>query len=418
MKLLERFKSMFGGKVQNSATYSQDVYESFGVSPSSAGIAVTPETALSVSAAYACVRILAGAIASLPIHTYQKTANGRERVDHATWWLLNEKPNPRYIAASMWEKIITDMVLRGDSYVFIGRDIYGNIVQLIPLPHASVSTILYKNNPRDAGVLKYFVSDMLGNYQVDASDILHFPNFGFDGIRGKSCIQYAARTAIGAASAMDTYAGKFFANGAHPSIVLKTPAKMSPNQVESLQKAFATKYSGIDNAHAIPLVLTDGMQSESVSINATDAQLLEARKFTVLEIARAFLIPPHLIGETSASTSWGSGIESMGRAFVTYSLESHLKKIEQEINSKFWPKREKYFVEIYRDALMAGDSKAQAEYYRAALGGPGAGRGWMTVDEVRKLKNLPPMGGDCAEIFDPLDQKETPAEEAKEELAV
>jgi phage portal protein BeeE len=108
-----------------------------------------------------------------------------------------------------------------------------------------------------------------------------------------------------------------------------------------------------------------------------------------------------MIGETSASTSWGSGIESMSRAFVTYTLQPHLIRIEQELNRKLFPRNTGRFIQFDRDALIEGDSKAQAEYNRAALGGPGTGPGWTSVDEVRKTKGLPPMGGIYGEIYDP-----------------
>lgn len=107
-----------------------------------------------------------------------------------------------------------------------------------------------------------------------------------------------------------------------------------------------------------------------------------------------------MIGETSASTSWGSGIEAMSRGFVTYTLNAHLVRIEQELNRKLF-RSAQYFVEFDRSALLQGDSQGQAKYNRAALGGPGAGPGWMTVDQVREQSNLEPMGGRAAEIYFP-----------------
>jgi len=174
---------------------------------------------------------------------------------------------------------------------------------------------------------------------------------------------------------------------------------MDQKQIDLLQMTFANKYSGTGNSHKRPLVLTEGMGVDNVSLSAADSQLLEARKFQVVEIARAFGVPPHLIGETSASTSWGSGIESMGRAFVMFTLDPHLTRIEQELNSKLFPNGE-YFLEFDRSVLMAGDLKTQAEFYTAALGGPGAGPGYMTQNEIRKRQNLPPLaGGD--KLFNP-----------------
>ena len=247
---------------------------------------------------------------------------------------------------------------------------------------------------------------------LGADEVLHFPGFGFDGIKSMSVISYAAKAAVGNAMAMDEYSGRFFADGAHPSIILSAAGKMSPDQVTALQNAFRNKYAGIDNAHRLPLVLTEGISAKELSLSAEDAQLLEARKFQVIDIARAFGVPPHMIGETSASTSWGSGIESMSRGFVTYTLQPHLVRIEQELNRKLFPRDTGKTLQFDRDALIEGDSKAQAEYNRAALGGPGSGQGWMTVNEVRRSKGLKPIdGGDV--LFDPSKVQAAPKQEAQ-----
>ena len=135
--------------------------------------------------------------------------------------------------------------------------------------------------------LRYDVQDVR-TFGVDQDDMLHFPGFGFDGMRAMSVIQYAARNATGNAAAMDEYSGRFFRGGSHPSVVLEVPGKMTDDAIVNLQTAYANKYGGIDNAHRVPLVLTNGISAKPVTINASDAQLLEARKFQVSDIARAF----------------------------------------------------------------------------------------------------------------------------------
>lgn len=381
-----------------NVTYSDSVLEAFGVVPAAAGVSVTPTSAMRVSAVFACVQRIAGAIASMPVHQYERTADGRQRVENAPyWWLLNEQPTDRYSAASMWEHVVADFLLRESGFVFIGRNGMGTIKELIPLPWSAVEPVRITDGGTDR--LRYYVNDVR-RYGVEQEDMLHFPGFGFDGLRAKSVIQWAARNAAGSAMAMDEYSGRFFAGGAHPSIVLEATGTLDDNQKASLREAFAAKYSGIENAHKLPLVLTEGIKATTLSISAEDSQLLEARKFQVVDIARAFGVPPHLIGETSASTSWGSGLEEMSRAFVTFTLQQHLSRIEQELNRKLF-RTSKYFLEFNRDALLEGNSKAQSEYFRAALGGPGSGQGWMTADEIRKLKNLPPKGGAAGELFMP-----------------
>ena len=383
-------------KVSN-VTYDQSVLDAFGVIPGAAGITVTPVSAMRVAAVFACVQKIAGAISTLPLDVFKMdgdTPVKQPRDD--LWYKLNEQPSPQYTAASHWEGVSVNQLLRGDGFTWVRRNLNNTFREFLPLPWSAVHPQLQTD-----GSIRYYISYQGISTWIPPEEILHFPGFGFDGLKSMSVIAYAARNAVGNALAMDEYSGKFFQNGAHPSIILKAPGKMGPEQITNLQTAFATKYAGLDNAHRLPMVLTEGLDAKEISLSAEDAQLLEARKFQVIDIARAFGVPPHMIGETSSSTSWGSGIESMSRGFVTYTLQPHLKRIEQELNRKLFPRDVGRFIRFDREALIEGDSKAQAEYNRAALGGPGTGQGWMSVDEIRKAKGLAPRGGTSADIYDP-----------------
>lgn len=364
--------------------------EFFGVKPASSGVVVSVESAKRSAAVYACTRLIAGAVALLPLPVYERTADGsRKKAEHPLWWLLNESPYPTLTACSFWEWMLASMLMRGDGFAQIIRDRNGNPSSLMPLPRECVHV-----TEKD-GRLVYFVSDGESVYGLYDDDVLHFPGFGFDGCKGESVIRYAARQAVGTALAADEYAGEFFANGAAPSIALSYPQGIVPTEAQQnhLRNQFTETYTGTGNRHK-PLLLVNGGKIEPVSMTAEDAQLLETRKFQVIEIARAFGVPPHMVGETSASTSWGSGIEQMSIGFVRYTLGPHLRRIEQELNRKLWPRSPRYFVEFNRDGLLAGDSKTESEVIAKSLGGPGA-QGWMTVNEARRIKNLPPVpGGD------------------------
>lgn len=400
MSLIGNIKKLF--KKENGDPTAQTIriepkstgYEIF----SGVGAGVSPSTAMSVSAVYACVRLLAGGLSMLPIYQYRSTDAGRKRIYGSDLErMLNLEPAPMYSAAAHWEGVMADILLRGDAFTYIHHNRIGRVLELIPLPWEAVSV------ERDMSVwpnrLKYYISDGLRTWGCDSDDMLHFPGFGFNGVRSMSVIAFAARNATKNAIAMDKYAGSFFEKGANPSIVLTTERTVDEDLAERLRREFVERYSGEDNMNALPLILSEGVKAEKLTISAADAQLIEARQFQVVDIARAFGVPPHMIGETSASTSWGSGIESMNRAFVTFSLNPHLKRIEQELNRKLLGRNQ--FFEVSRESLMVGDSKAQADYMKAMLGGPGSGPGIMTVDEVRRMKNLPPKGGLSAELYDP-----------------
>ncbi|RYF02364.1 MAG: phage portal protein [Comamonadaceae bacterium] len=397
----QRVVSNFGnGATQSTAGSDSRVVELLlgGGYQSAAGIHITPESGTRVSAVYACTARIGGAVASMNAKIYKRVPGGREEiVDHPFWYLLNEEPTARFTSASMWELAIANMLLRESGYCYISRTRSGAVQELIPLKWEAV-------NPRRveqgrAGRLRYDVQDV-NTFGADQDDILHFPNFGFDGLRAVSTLQHAARNAAGNAAAMDEYAGRFFRGGAHHSIVLEAEKKMSEDGITNLQTAFANKYSGLENAHRMPLVLTEGITAKPITISAEDAQLLEARKFQVTDIARAFGVPPHLIGDASGSTSWGSGLEEQNRAFLQYTLSQHLQRMEQELNRKLF-RRSGMYLEFDRETWMEANSKAQGDYFRAAMGGPGTGPGWMSPDEARQRKNLPPLKGEYARVYMP-----------------
>jgi len=395
MNLIDKIAASLGyGKVDarpQNATYSEAVMEAFHVAPS--GVTVSATSAMRVSAVAACVAKISGAIVSMPLHVYRLNSDVPDRLPRDNlWYLLNEQPSQQYTASSMWEGVSMAQLLRGDAFGLIRWRSNGSVREILPLPWGSVSPI---RTPGE-GVRYYVTLPTHGiSTWFEASEILHYPGLGFDDatMRSMSVIQYGARNAIGNAIAMDVYAGKFFEGGAHPSIILENDKKMSPEQVAQLQAAFTTKYAGLENAHRLPLVLTEGTSAKAISLSADDAQLLEARKFQVLDVARAFGVPGFMINESTGSTSWGSGIESMGRGFVQYTLQPWLRKIEQELNRKLFPRDTGRFVEFYRDSLIEGDSAAQGAYFRSALGGPGMGDAHLTVNEVRKIKRMAPVDG-------------------------
>lgn len=374
------------------------VLEMFSVQPAAAGVYVTPANAMRVSTVYACCALLAGAVTNMPAHVYRRGQDGRrERIQNdPLWWLLNEQPTARYTAASWWEMVVNHQKLRGDHFAYIDRNKVGEPKEFIPLPWEEVTPFRQEAYPDR---LAYTFRDGGKRITVDQDDMLHFAGFGFDGLRSLSVISWAARNAAGNALAMDEYSGKFFANGAHASMVLQTDKGMKDTAIESLQRQFGEKYSGLPNAHKLPLVLTDGLKAEALSLSAEDSQLIEARRFQVVDIARAFGVPPHLVGETTGTPALGTGVEVMNRQLLA-TVNRDLVRIEQELNRKLF-RTSGRFIEFNRDALLAGDTKTQADVWRKALGGPGTGRGWMAVDEIRTLMNLPPAGGKFGEIYDP-----------------
>lgn len=379
--------------------------------PAPSGFHVTPESAMKVSAVYAAVRLLAGACASVPVLIVRQMSEGRESIMPDLWWLLNEQPIQNWTAASMWEWVMQSICLRGDGFVEIVRK--GAEIKALRPHHPDLVTPM---RIPGTDMLMYQVSDENSSCRpVHQDDMLHFPGFGFDGLRSMSVIQWAAFNTIGITLATDNLSGNFYANGAAPKHVIKSDKEMDPEQVEQLRHEYKRKYGGTNNA-GTPMVLTEGLDIREMSMTAIDAQLLDSRKFNVIEIARAFGLPPHMIGAQETTSSWGTGIEQMSIGFIRWALQPHFNRIRQELNRKLF-RRASPFIEHKMDALLAGDSKAESEYRRQAVGGS-QGPGWMTINEIRATMNLPPIeGGD--KLYNPgqAAKPDTKAKETEDEKA-
>lgn len=379
------------GNPQTNLTL-QELANLIGGSSSYSGSPVVNEsTAMRVSAVYACVALIAGAISTLPMMIYERSPKGREAVDHKYYWLLNEQPNDDISAAVFWEYLVSSRLFYGDCFAEIIRPSFRSSSISGFLPHHP-----NRVNPfRDGnGRLFYRVVPLVGEaYTLHPADMIHVPSLGYDGLRSPSPITYAARQAVGTAQSASEYNSRFFTNGARPDFALKVPGNLNQDQANMLRATWGEKHGGVANSH-LPAVLMGGMEVQQLSLSAVDSQILATSEFQIEEIARALGVPPHMIGHTDKSTSWGSGVENMGRGFVKFTLKRDLVKFEQEFNRKLWPSREKLFVEFDLADIERGDLKSENEAFRIALGRAGE-PGWVTQNEVRKAKLLPPLeGGD------------------------
>lgn len=357
------------------------------------GTAITEHTAMRVSAVYACVALIGGTIAALPLHFYRRGQdNARARYMPDEWWLLNEQPFQCWSAAAAWEYALWSLLLLGDSFWRIHRAAAGSskIVGFEPLHPSTVQVVrirdrlAYRVEPQPSQTSS---SERVQSVTLDQDDMLHIPGPGFDGLRGQSQIANALQTAGGIALAGDQHAINFFRNGARPDYALQTDGSLTPDQIENLRAQLNERYAGVGNAWR-PIVLGGGLKVEPITMTASDAQLLEQRRFQVEDIARIFGVPPFMIGHTDKTTSWGSGVEQMSIGFIKYTLQRHLVKFEQEINRKIHRRADR-FCEFETAGLERGDIKTRFEAYRVALGRAGE-RSWMLPSEIRQRENLPP----------------------------
>ena len=348
-----------------------------------AGKSVTERSAMQMTAVYSCVRILAEAIAGLPIHLYRYTdAGGKEKaLDHPLYILLHDEPNPEMSSFVFRETLMTHLLLWGNAYAQVIRNGKGEVIALYPLMPNKMTV------DRDEKGQLYFqyqrsIEEVGGKSEtviLRPSDFLHIPGLGFDGLVGYSPIAMA-KNAIGLAIATEEFGSKFFANGAAPSGVLEHPGTIKDPQ--RVREAWQSQFGGSQNSGKIA-VLEEGMKYTPISISPEQAQFLETRKFQINEIARIFRVPPHMLADLEKSSF--SNIEQQSLEFVKYTLDPWVIRWEQSIQRTLLTPEEKksYFVKFNVEGLLRGDYQSRMNGYATARQ-----NGWMSANDIRELENL------------------------------
>ena len=350
---------------------------------SSAGKTVTERSAMQMTAVYSCVRILAEAIAGLPLHLYRyKKDGGKEKaIDHPLYLLLHDEPNPEMSSFVFRETLMTHLLLWGNAYAQIIRNGKNEVVALYPLMPNKMAV------DRDENGQLYYTyqrsndeaATMTGSTVIlKPSDVLHIPGLGFDGLVGYSPIAMA-KNAIGMAIACEEYGAKFFANGAAPGGVLEHPGTIKDPQ--RVRESWQSTFGGSGNANKIA-VLEEGMKYTPIGISPEQAQFLETRKFQINEIARIFRVPPHMVGDLEKSSF--SNIEQQSLEFVKYTLDPWVIRWEQSLMRALLALDEKteYFIKFNLEGLLRGDYQSRMNGYAIARQ-----NGWMSANDIRELEN-------------------------------
>ena len=371
------FLSLFRArdKPRNAISAAPTFY--FGSSTS--GKSVNPKNAVQVSTVYACVRVIAETIASLPLGVYETTEKGSKKaVEHPLYRLLHDEPNPEMTSFVWRETVLSHLLLWGNSYSQIIRSGKTSILGLYPLLPDRMEV------DRDSGGrLTYTYTTTEGSaVQLNPEDVLHIPGLGFDGIMGYSPIALE-KNAIGLGIAAEEYGSKFFQNGARPSGILTHPNTI--RDPKRLRESWNATYGGSSNGAKVA-ILEENMSFTPISLPNNEAQFLETRKFQVEEICRIFRVPPHLIGDLSRSTF--SNIEHQSIDFAMHTIRPWLVRIEQAMNRALFSDTEKgrFYVQFNIDGLMRGDYKSRMEGYAIARQ-----NGWMSANDIRALENMNPI---------------------------
>lgn len=351
-----------------------------------AGMPVNAQTMLTLSAVWACARLISETIATLPLSMYERGASGkRVASQHSLHFIIHDQPNTETTAAVFWEAVVAAMLLRGNARaekLMVG----GRVIGLMFL------------DPRRlwigrgiSGKREYRYTESDGKQRVIAPErIWTIPGFTLDGVEGVSVVAYGSRV-FGSALAADQAASNTFSKGLMPTTFWKFPRVLQREQREEAREAI-NQIAGATNAGK-PAILEADMDVGTIGINPNDAQMLESRGFSVEEVCRWFRVPPFMVGHAEKSTSWGTGIEQQMIGFLTFTLGPWLRRIEQAISKDLLTPadRIRYYPKFAVEGLLRADSSGRAAFYSAMVN-----NGILTRDEVRELEDREPMGGNAA----------------------
>ncbi|WP_420150190.1 phage portal protein [Spirosoma sp.] len=353
-----------------------DLYGNYGT-PVSAGVKVTPETAMRVSAVYACISRIANTLAMLPMGVYWETEEGRK--------LDKEDPLQLLYTYGVDECmnwidfifiLVASALAHGNGYALIERDKYMKPIGLRFLEPGECAPI-YMN----AGRVRYLYYNVFGEV-IHKRDIIHIRNLGSNGVIGKSPIELFAE-GIGLSLAAEQFGARFFGQGAGGMGVLETEQSFKDESaINRLRAQFAGKVTGLENAHK-PLILEQGMKYKAVTIPPNHAQFIETRNFQVEDIARMYGVPQHKIGKLDRSTN--NNIEHQNKEYLTDTILPWTVRIQQEFERKLFLEEDKGRKQIIHDfdILLRGDSVAEAAKIQALFNTAS-----ITPNEIRRRNNL------------------------------
>lgn len=372
----------------------------YGGSASKAGPNVTLESALKVSTAFACLKVLSQGCAQVPFKLFRETeVSGLTKIlparEHALYDKLTVQPNAWTTSFEFRETIVLHAAL-GDAYVFLNRVFGGKIAEFIILDPSKC-----RMEQKDDYSITYKVRGKSGDEQeFPAESIWHVRGPSWTGLGGMQILSMA-REALGLSISTEETQSKLHSKGVRPSGTYSIDGNLNPQQYKDLKAWIDKEFAGAENSGA-PMILDRGAKWFSQTMSGIDAQHLETRKHQVEEVCRFFGVSPLMVFSSDKTSTFASA-EAFFDAHVKHTLSPWYARIEQSADAYLLTPKERaqgLYFKFIASGLLRGSSKDRSEYYAKALGSGGS-QGWMTADEVRALEELNPMGGKAAELPEP-----------------
>lgn len=350
-----------------------------------AGQSITPNSVLTLSAAWACTRLISESIGTLPLQLYERTSSGRRVAkEHPLYRIIHSSPNADSTASTYWEAKSAALLNQGNG-LSEKQFINGRLVGLRFL----APNRLTRQRGSDGFYRFWYTEENGSRRELPNSRIFHVPGFSLDGRWGVSTISYGAMV-FGSALAASRAANSTFDNGLQPSVFFKLERMLKKEQRTEFRENLV-EIRGAINAGKSPL-LEGGMSAEAIGINPKDAQLLESRSFSVEEVCRWYLVDPSMVGHGGKDSNWGTGLEQKMLRFITFTLRPWLTRIEQSINKNLLSPSDqtRYYAEFSIEGLLRGDAAARSALYSVMVN-----NGIWSRDEVREKENMAARGGNA-----------------------
>jgi HK97 family phage portal protein len=340
-------------------------------------------TAMKYSAVFACVKVLSETLANTPIMLYRKKSDTERetRNDLAIYDILHNAPNEEMSAFNFKEMCMTSLNLGGNSVCQRLVNKKGELVGLYPYNYNCVDI----SRSPTTNKLVYTITQGANSEDFQRDQVLHIPGMSLNGIVGLSPIEYAA-SAIRLGISYEQFGVEFYKNGANATGAFKHPTELGEEAFNRLKKEIKTNYTGLKNT-GTPMILEGGLEFQQFQINPADAQLLESKYFQIEDICRIYRVPQHLVQKLDRSTN--NNIEHQSLEFIMYTMLPIFKRWEDNINMQlltFKQRQAGYYIEFKADALLRGDIASRAAYYAQ-----GRQWGWLSVNDIRRLENMPPI---------------------------
>jgi HK97 family phage portal protein len=370
--------SWLGREAEDRALPAADVQPAFPSLTTSAPLNVTTSNALRVSDAFACIRVLADGISTLPLHAYRRTPTGRQPAgDNARVVQLLKRPSPGMTSVDLISQIVVHLNVYGEAFVGKYRS-DGEIVQLGLLSPESVQVELRGQR------IVYLLDTVKGRTEHGPDDVLHVKAMSADGLRGMSPVTQC-RVALGLSSSLQQSAKTYTEQGSKPSGVLTVPSG-SDDAAARIQTVWQTRHGGVENQHKVAVVSGD-VKFTPVAFSADDSQFLQQRELSARETARIFRVPAWAIDAPTGDSLTYANVTEQSRALATYSLRPVAVRIETAISNDADLCPGGTYVQFDFDGLLRSAPEQRAQQYTAALNPQ---TGWMRREEVRVLEDLPP----------------------------